>query len=297
VTCLIVGAGLAGLTAARRLTAHGWRVQVLDKGRGVGGRMATRRINEARFDHGAQFFTVREPEFAEEVKAWEQAKVATRWFETDGHWRYSGVGGMNAIPKYLAQGLSIETDKRVLKIDGDWDATIITAPVPQAIALVEGYGDEVFLRKLRAVEFDPCLALMALLDDKSRLPDPGYARPTEGPIEWIADNALKGVSSGNGALTIHARPDFSREHWAASSDEVTRLLLEAAEPYLGAHVVATDLQRWRYSKPTTQSAERCLYTEQARPLAIAGDGLGGSRIEGAYLSGIAAAEKILGLVG
>ena len=59
--------------------------------------------------------------------------------------------------------------------------------------------------------------------------------------------------------------------------------------------MATDLQRWRYSKPTTQSADRCLYTEQPRALAVAGDGLGGSRVEGAFLSGLAAAEKVLGL--
>ena len=184
---------MAGLTAARRLTAHGWRVHLVDKGCGVGGRMATRRIGDAHFDHGAQFFTVREPEFAEEVKVWEQAGVAARWFNTDGHWRYRGVGGMNAIPKHLAQGLSVETDKRVLNIDTDWHAAIVTAPVPQALTLIEGLGDVDFLSKLRAVAFDPCLALMALLDNKSRVPDPGYARPSQGPIEWIADNALKGI--------------------------------------------------------------------------------------------------------
>lgn len=56
---VIVGAGLSGLVAARSLAASGHDVSVLDKGRGVGGRLATRRIGDAVLDHGAQFFTVR----------------------------------------------------------------------------------------------------------------------------------------------------------------------------------------------------------------------------------------------
>ncbi|MSO32728.1 MAG: FAD-dependent oxidoreductase, partial [Ilumatobacteraceae bacterium] len=56
---VVVGAGIAGLTAARALSHAGHSVIVLDKGRSVGGRMATRRIGDATVDHGAQFFTVR----------------------------------------------------------------------------------------------------------------------------------------------------------------------------------------------------------------------------------------------
>ena len=62
-SCVVVGAGISGLLAAQELTAAGWRVVVLDKGRGVGGRMATRRVGDGTFDHGAQFFTVRGERF------------------------------------------------------------------------------------------------------------------------------------------------------------------------------------------------------------------------------------------
>src|SRR3712207_9580914 len=69
-SCIVVGAGISGLLAARELQAEGWRVTVLDKGRGVGGRMATRRVGGGNFDHGAQFFTVRGGRFAGLVEGW-----------------------------------------------------------------------------------------------------------------------------------------------------------------------------------------------------------------------------------
>ena len=72
-TCIVIGAGIAGLLAARTLQEHGLRVTVLDKGRGVGGRMATRRIGSAVFDHGAQFFTARDPQFDTLISVWRRA--------------------------------------------------------------------------------------------------------------------------------------------------------------------------------------------------------------------------------
>jgi len=64
---LIIGAGMAGLAAAQILAQHGIKVRLLEKSRGLGGRMATRRITtsqgEVWVDHGAQYFTCRSPEF------------------------------------------------------------------------------------------------------------------------------------------------------------------------------------------------------------------------------------------
>ena len=103
---VVIGAGLSGLVAAQSLQAQGHKVLVVDKGRSVGGRLATRRIGTATLDHGAQFFTVRSDEFAKHVDAWIQQGVVREWckgFATaDGHSRFVGVGGMNAIAKHLA---------------------------------------------------------------------------------------------------------------------------------------------------------------------------------------------------
>lgn len=59
----IIGSGLAGLTAARTLMQAGHEVTVFEKSRGVGGRMSTRQTEFGSFDHGAQYFTVRDDRF------------------------------------------------------------------------------------------------------------------------------------------------------------------------------------------------------------------------------------------
>ena len=105
---LVIGAGMAGIAAAGRLQNSGKAVIVLEKGRGVGGRMATRRIGDCTFDHGAQFVTARSAHFLETIQVLEKAGVAKSWgkeFSTkqDGHTRWRGKPSMNAIPKFLSK--------------------------------------------------------------------------------------------------------------------------------------------------------------------------------------------------
>ncbi len=121
VRIIVVGAGFAGLTAARSLHSRGHETLVLDKGRSPGGRMATRRIGEATLDHGAQFFTVRGDAFAAQVAAWEADGVARVWChgftpEGDGYPRYVGTRGMNAIAKHVALGLDVRCGAMVFAI-------------------------------------------------------------------------------------------------------------------------------------------------------------------------------------
>ena len=75
----VIGAGLAGLSCATALRAAGLDVQVFDKSRGPAGRMSTRRGEGWSCDHGAQYFTARDPRFQAEVAAWEAAGVAAPW--------------------------------------------------------------------------------------------------------------------------------------------------------------------------------------------------------------------------
>lgn len=309
-SCVIVGAGMAGLTAAGALQASGWTVVVLDKGRGAGGRMATRRIGESRFDHGAQFFTARDSRFREVVSRWELANWVAPWFTEAGQVRYRATGGMTALARHLAQPLDMRKDTTVELAepeDDGWlvvtkagesfraNALLLTPPAPQVIDLLAGCANPVpheMLSALMAIAFDPCLALLVTIDGPGRVPPPGFIRPDGGPLEWIADNTQKGISTGVTALTIHARSDFSRHHLEASKDDVARLIHEAAQPWLGAEVTAWQLHRWRYSRPAAASGPMCLYSDQPARIAIAGDAFVGPRLEGAFLSGLAAAEKI-----
>ena len=324
-SCIVVGAGISGLLAARELQDAGWRVTVLDKGRGVGGRMATRRMGGAGFDHGAQFFTVREDRFENLVNGWLDEDAAAEWSRgfadaqgnanPDGHPRYRGAQGMTSIPKHLAANLDVRTGERATRVDRTGDgwtvacesgesasggALLLTAPVPQSLALAESGNHTLpgdVRRQLEGVSYDPCLALMALLEGDSPVPVSGGVQIKGEPLDWIGDNATKGISD-RPALTIHAGPQWSRAHYDDEEADITRALLDLAGEQLGADlvspVVETSLARWRYSWVTSSHDQTCLVASEEPPLLCCGDGFGQPKVEGAALSGLAAADWLLG---
>jgi renalase len=267
----IVGAGIAGLAAASVLTAAGRRVAVLEKSRGVGGRMATRRLGEAVCDHGAQQFAVKGRAFGNLVAEAEAAGLVDSWcrlfpsaktaagpvtapLDEAGHARWRGVRGMTALPKHLAASLPepVHTRTRVTAISSQAGsvrlvdeaggcltaaAAIVTAPVPQAIDLFKAGGlvppqvDSAVWELLDSITYEPCFSLMLVLDRPSLLPLPGGLLVETGPVAWITDNQQKGISPLP-SLTIQARGDFSREHFEDDPAEVTRLLTAQAATWI-----------------------------------------------------------------
>ena len=126
---LVIGAGVAGLTAARALQRAGREVMVLEKSRGLGGRAATRTVRGNRVDHGAQFFTARDERFEEQVNAWREAGHVAVWSEgfhtlgpkgleppSDGHPRYIFPAGMNTFGKLLGEELTVKRETRVTRV-------------------------------------------------------------------------------------------------------------------------------------------------------------------------------------
>ncbi len=178
----IIGAGICGLAIAQELLGAGHRSwRIIDKGRSVGGRLATRRIDGQKFDHGAQFFTARSPSFIECVNQWMFDGIVREWTKgfnqhghhstnsnrinhhnhklLDGHSRYVGIGGMNQIPKYLASKLPSEnilvnqkinqlrlvSENVSIRGENGFDISaksiVITTPLPQALELMNSLGD------------------------------------------------------------------------------------------------------------------------------------------------------------
>jgi hypothetical protein len=325
-TCIVVGGGLAGLVAATVLQRAGVQVTVLDKGRGIGGRLATRRIQddalgEGVFDYGAQYFTARDPRFRSWVDRWLKAGAAALWspgFVTEdgalhgvGEPRYRGVEGIRGIAKHLAADLDVHTSTRVVEISWDrgrWsartgvdsvfrgDLLVLTPPVPQSLELIHASGIALPLAardRLRAVGYEACLAVLTLMHGPSQIPEPGGMWLSGDPITWIADNQQKGISPHGAAVTIHAGAAFSQAQWEMDDDSVAWLLFSAAARWLGSEVAQYQVHRWRYSKPFTFYGESCLFLNEPGPWVLAGDGFGGPRIEGAFQSGLSAADAIL----
>lgn len=324
--CLIIGAGMAGLTAARILQSHGLNVAVFDKGRGVGGRLATRwSENEmgerAFYDHGAQFFTVRDAAFQTQVGDWLARGLVKEWArgfadasgqpQPDGHPRYCAVNGMNSLARNLAQSLPVTTNAQVVSVspfENGWRVTLasgvnhtaasllLTPPVEQSLALLDAgatkLADET-RAALERISYDPCFAVLVELEAPSRLPEPGAVQLRGEPLAWIGDNHRKGISPDAFTVTLHAGPEFTREHWDAPHDVIAQKLLHAASDWLRAPVKRWQVHRWRYSQPVVTHPEAYLFTDEPAPLVFAGDAFGAPRVEGAFLSGRSAAQVLL----
>jgi renalase len=316
---VVVGAGISGLLAADRLTKAGHHVVVLDKGRGVGGRLATRRIatpdgRQATLDHGAQFFTVRSDRFAELVQGWVLEGVVREWCRgfdgDDGHPRYAAPGGMTSLAKHLARGLDVRTSTLVFSIAGastpestgsgpytvviddgtrlTADALVVTSPVAQSYSLTVEAGIEL-PRDLLMADYDRTIGLLAVLDGPSGLDLPGGMQDPDDVFSWIGDNALKGVSDVP-ALTCHANPQWSAEHWDDSHEDAMALLMERARAYFGrSNCIVSEYKKWRFATPRRPWAEPFFAVGS---LVFAGDAFAGPKVEGASLSGLAAADHL-----
>ncbi len=314
--------------AAAALRGRGLRLVIVDKGNSVGGRMATRRIGPGQADHGAQFFTVRTPEFQALVNDW----LADDWIYTwssgfssgslaadppDGHPRYAARGGMNALTKRLAQKIQPDADIR-LKVKlisltpavGTWQAMdsdcqmyvakalVLTPPVPQSLALLGASLEKLAesdREALQAISYAPCVAGLFWVNGEVDLPEPGALQRPDAPISWIADNRRKGISPDAAIITVHAGPDYSRELWEQPDDQALAALRAELTARLkpGSAIVEAQLKRWRYALPTSTYPARYLLPAGVPPLVFAGDAFGGPRVEGAVLSGIEAGHALL----
>lgn len=322
----VIGAGLSGIICARTLADHGFPVTVFEKSRGVGGRMATRRTeNGLRFDHGAQYFTVRHDGFRRYVESWSHDGIVQPWrckiaileqgrikqYETN-HERFVAVPGMNAVCQHLARGLDIRLRTSVATLstsgarwqlmchDGTgadgFDVVIVSAPAPQTAGLLHqapGLARRVADQPMRG-----CWALMVSFTTPLKL---GFdAAFVEGsPLAWLANNSSKPQRAAQPECwVLHATPAWSHEHLEESAESTQTALLDAfwqavGMPARDVHFIAA--HRWRFALPTVPLTDRCLFDANLR-VGACGDWCAGPRVEGAFLSGVAAAGRVMGLL-
>ena len=323
----VVGAGLAGLTAARILADAGRSVLLVERGRSVGGRLATRTMGRSVLDHGAQFFTVRSAEFEAVVEDWLADGAVAEWCrgfdEEDGYPRYRGEGGMAALAQYLAEraaqaGVELVTGVTTTSVipgaDGwtlthdHWQrepdevgAVILTPPAPESVELLRAGGAGPIPPDILGLRYHSVLALLATLTDEApapRLPAcGGTQRPDDEWFSFVADNRAKGISPGR-SMTFHTAHAKSAELWAADDRTLLRTLAGPAAQLVGlspSDFAATQLRRWRHTGPLEPLRERYVEIQRAgnHPLLLCGDAFGGPKIEGAFLSGRAAARALL----
>lgn len=328
----VIGAGVAGLTCARRLHDAGLDVVVFDKARGPSGRMSTRRTETGiAFDHGAQYFTARSPAFANEVAAWARAGCVDAWAGRFGDLRrglfipqsprrvrWVGRPRMSAIARHLATGLDLRTGCSVGAIDrpsaagasprgswrltdndgrklGTYDDVVVAVPAPQAAPLLAPSPELAGVAATATLE--SCLALMIVFEHRLDLPFDA-ARSTTGPFSWLARDSSKPGRSGQETWVAHASPGWSAAHLELETAERTSALLAAFAETTGVsqQPVALTSHRWRYARVVTPAAAPgglpFLYDASAR-LGACGDWLVGPRVEAAWCSGAALSDRLL----
>lgn len=315
----IIGAGMSGLSAAQALAGRA-EVTVFDKSRGIGGRMSTRYAGDYEFDHGAQYFTVQSPEFTNVVnKALSQGHVAP-WAarakylkdgimcEDTGGARFVAQPRMNSWTKALATGLNVQVGKRVMSMsrsnnktwtltfeDGEtengFDAVISTIPPTQVLDILpknfSGVSD------VKRAKMDVCFALMLGFKAPLKL-SWDTLRLNNLPIGWISVNSAKPGRGPASTLIIHSAPEWSNAHVESDRDWVESVLLKVGSEIIGQDLSSADhiaLHRWLYSS-VSQGVGKAVIFDKNLNIALCGDWCVGGRVEGAFLSGLAAAEAL-----
>ncbi|NEQ40523.1 MAG: FAD-dependent oxidoreductase [Okeania sp. SIO3I5] len=340
----VIGAGMAGLICAQELQKAGYSVVVLEKSRGVGGRMATRRVSGSRADHGVRYL---EPtgtflqQLIHNLKTKKNSPDAEPILQlwTDKIYQltqpqglplpipkncYVAPQGMNSVGKFLAQDLEIWYSRRVQTMqplaEKNWylklevtnnaatekptevmaKAVVLAIPTPQALMILEKPVAEIhpeFLSHLRFVEYDPCISVMAgySLALQENLPEwRAIAFPNDDYLDWVGIDSSKRTYPTQPVFVIQSSAKFATTHLDTPDlQPVGKQLLEHTAQHLLPWLSAPEwlqVHPWGYAFCRQPLDVSCLTTELPLPLVGAGDWCGGNNIEGAFASGLAAAN-------
>ncbi|MEG4275918.1 FAD-dependent oxidoreductase [Microcoleus sp. MON1_C1] len=335
----VIGAGMAGLSCAQRLRQAGYSVVVVEKSRGAGGRVATRRVQGTRADHGARYLEPQGDAVQGLIEALVDRDILKLWTDTVCEFRqgklsaiasscYVAPAGMNAIGKYLAEDLEIWFSRRVQAISTTdnqmWHlslevtddnlqtpqeliakAVVVAIPAPQALMFLNseiGFKSD-FVDKLRSVEYDPCISVMAGYS-ATKQPDlsnlnpqwKSVSFPDNSDLAWVGLDSSKRLDPLQPVFVVHSSANFAERYLeAADLETVGQELLSRAAEYLIPWIKEPEwlqVHRWRYAFCRNPLPVSCLPAGRNLPLVCAGDLCGEGQIEGALRSGLAAANWV-----
>jgi len=328
----VVGAGMAGAACAHALVQAGHAVQVFDKSRGPGGRLATRRLEWAdrsgqafttRLDHGAVGITAQSPAFRAFVDQALQAGWLGVWSPRlgpgslpldEGLPLHVSMPDMPSLCRRLLPGAATHWASAVDRLHrspqgwqvdaggqrhgAHFDAVVLAVPPAQAAPLLNPHRDD-WARHAALAPMQPCWTMMGVADapvdasGPAAAPAQGWdlARPPSGPLGCVLrSDASPGRVRvpGQAHWVVHARAGWSRRHLEQTPAWVQQQLQRALADYLDQPVMwqHCTVHRWRYALPAVQrpaTADACWW-DADQGLGVCGDFLGGTGVEGAWLS-------------
>lgn len=305
----VIGAGMAGLACADGLVAAGRRVSLFDKGRGPGGRMSTRRMETSlgpvAFDHGAQYFTARDPAFMRLVQGWGDLGMAVPW-PLAGTDAWVGLPGMNAVIRHMASAHDVHWAQHVTSLVrrknawwliagdsefGPFDAVILAIPAEQAAAILSLHDFSMGRTALFA-RSQPCWTGMYAFSEP--LAGLGPLLRNTGCIAWATRNSAKPGRTGPEAWVVQASAAWSSQWLEAGQEQVAEMLFAELAKTAGralARPILATAHRWRYAL-SAGTGGGALWNHDLC-LGVCGDWLLGPRVECAWLSGRMLAEHCI----
>ncbi|MFI8482936.1 NAD(P)/FAD-dependent oxidoreductase [Pseudomonas sp. NPDC078700] len=318
----IIGTGIAGLSAAQALQSAGHTVQLFDKSRGSGGRMASKRSDAGALDLGAQYFTARDRRFVEVVQQWQARGWASQWQPSlynyqggvlsaspDEQIRWVGSPRMSAITRAMLGALPVHFNCRITEVfrgeqhwslqdaegqsHGPFSHVVIALPAPQASTLLAAAPK--LAAAAASVSMEPtwavALSFAAALDTRVE-----GCFVQDSALDWLARCTSKpGRDNTHDTWILHATSQWSRQHIDLAKEQVIEHLHGAFAELIGCAVPAprfTLAHRWLYARPSAAHQLGAL-ADADLGLYACGDWCLSGRVEGAWLSGQEAARKLL----
>lgn len=296
----VVGGGISGAACANALVASGIDVVLRDRGRRLGGRMASRTLRDTGTPHdgrpvdiGASYFTARDPEFVAQVDHWMSEGIVREWTDSFHVADPDGIQGVRsgpmryAAPRGLRSVVESMIDARVEVRSGDdvtdlpSDAPVaLCMPIPQARRLDDRIPES-------SITWEPVIAVTCVFDERSWLDLDGVFVNDDPVLTWIADD---GRRRGDGApvLVAHVHPVLSAGHLAEPAAVVPQAVAGVRRVLgIGDYPAWVDAHRWTYAKPLT-AHEDPFWLSPDGLVGVAGDvWAAGPRVEAAWLSGTA----------
>jgi len=329
----VIGAGIAGATCARALALAGFAVHVVDKSRGAGGRLATRRLEWldpwgrrriTAFDHGAPAFTASGADFRQFLDTASQPGGLAEWTPNlAARGRPLGDAGPLCLPTpdmpSLCRGLlrdipatwSFAVDRLLQSplgwqieaagstLAGHFDAVVLALPPAQAAPLLAPHRSDWAQRASLAL-MQPCWTLMGVARRPVNDRQWDVGRPEQGPLAWVMRNdgrPGREFSADDAHWVVHARADWSQQHLEEPAAWVQARMQAATHEWLGEPIEWQHVvvHRWRYAMPQTSgdAPAHQCWWDATRGLGVCGDFLGGTGVEGAWHSAQALIESVL----
>jgi renalase len=316
----IIGAGVAGLAAARQLSSTEY--MIFEKSRGPGGRLASKRLDQLRADIGAQFFTVRDPRFEETISLAKKAGAIEAWSprmgtfknlkpidSPDTQQRYVGAPYMNVLGRFLAESIEIQSETRIASVSKEGsrfvltttagerytaDQVLVTAPVDQMSDLLSDFDIHPIADKFT---MEPTWTTVVstseqLVTEEGKVLDACFGGDHPA-FDFISIERSK-PGRDSDFVVIHSTPEWAKSHLEEEPDSVAQKMAAMINTTFNIQSQPVHAHRWRYARPTDPSVTTQKGVFQVDSgLWIAGDYLAGGRVEGSFLAGVEAASRIV----